>query len=86
MTNQKKPFDDGGAAFPTHENAADPRTDGFYAIDGMSLWDYFAAHGPMRFGTHDLSVVESRLTSVARLNAQYADAMIFEKRKRERRE
>ena len=38
---EEKKFDGGGPAFPTHENANDPRSDGFYHIDGMTLWDYF---------------------------------------------
>jgi hypothetical protein len=35
-------INDGGPAFPTHENVHDPRADGFHSVPGMSLRDWFA--------------------------------------------
>ncbi len=39
MTTQP---DNGGPAFPTHDNVNDPRCDGFMAYPGMTLRDWFA--------------------------------------------
>ena len=36
-------FDEGGPAFPTIENAVDPRSCGFSGYGGMWLRDYFAS-------------------------------------------
>jgi hypothetical protein len=41
------PINDGGPAFPTHENVNDPRTDGFHSVSGMTLRDWFAGQALM---------------------------------------
>lgn len=91
-----KKYDGGGAAFPCCDTRFEPTPDDFQT--GMTLWDYFAAHAPaaifdcggttadaakelgMEVGSYICSRDWPKLC--AKYAADFADAMIAERRKR----
>ena len=77
MSEEEK--DDGGPAFPTIYDMQSHTI--FGNVDGMTLWDYFAAHGPAQFDPKDLDL-DRHLNQLACINAQHADAILAERKKR----
>lgn len=81
--DNQKPVD-GGSAFPESYKGADRPHEGIGG--GMTLWDYFAAHAATAFSSEDLNLWAGGEPSppkvVARIAAEFADAMIAERKKR----
>lgn len=82
-------FDDGGPAFPhtiTEGVQGDRNFPYDYSLGGISVWDYYAAHAPVSpIGTVSgdaLISFEQLPESAASEAAEYADAMLAERRKR----
>ena len=70
--------DDGGAAFPV--STIDNHTN-----EGMTLWDFFAAHAPVEMYPVNMmkrKELKSHIDSTSKCAADYADALLAERRKR----
>lgn len=66
-------FDDGGPAFPRTPNEM------VSGHEGMTLWDFFAAHAPVfKEEVYGKDVALSKADAASR----YADAMLAQRRKR----
>lgn len=68
-------FDEGGPAFPTIENAVDPRSCGFSGYGGMSLRDWFA--GQALSAVPDGDIVGARADKIADRLYEIANAIIL---------
>ena len=70
-------FDDGGPAFPNVGDGSD--------YDGMSLWDYYAAHAPEmteQWWADSSDSKETWAKADAAWRFNHANAMIAERKKR----
>jgi hypothetical protein len=63
-TQPEQEINNGGPAFPTHENVNDPRSDGFLSTPGMSLRDWFAGQALAGLVSRHTDDVDDILASV----------------------
>ena len=67
-------INDGGPAFPTFENAGDPRQTGFMTRPGMTLRDWFAAAALTGLCANPAD--ETGMSKIAPWCYEVADAML----------